>query len=165
MILVRSLEPAQWAIWRQLRLRALKDSPEAFGSSLAATLEREAREGEAFWRGYFSETGPVLIAELDGVPAGMARLVVEDPADSAHLYSLWVAPEARGRGAGEQLLRTAADWLAARHPGTALRLDVVATNRPARRLYERLGFTVLGPNPEDDAELVMEQRLEPRPDR
>ncbi|MEE1651501.1 GNAT family N-acetyltransferase [Brachybacterium sp. J144] len=165
MIAVRTLEPADWAIWRELRLRALEDSPEAFGSTLASTLEREARDGEAFWRGYFSPTGPVLIAEVDGVPAGMARLVVEDEAGPAHLYSVWVAPEARGRGAGQLLLRTGADWLAARHPGTALRLDVVATNRPARRLYERLGFTVIGPNPEDDAELIMEQRLDPRPDR
>ena len=47
MIAVRTLEPADWAIWRELRLRALEDSPEAFVSTLASTLEREAREGEA----------------------------------------------------------------------------------------------------------------------
>ena len=38
----------------------------------------------------------------------------------------------------------------------ALRLEVVETNLPARRLYSRCGFAVVGPNPEDAAEIVME---------
>jgi RimJ/RimL family protein N-acetyltransferase len=37
-----------------------------------------------------------------------------------------------------------------------LLLEVVETNLPARRLYERCGFTLVGPNPEDAAEIVME---------
>lgn len=37
----------------------------------------------------------------------------------------------------------------------ALRLEVVETT-PARRLYSRCGFTVVGPNPEDEAQIVME---------
>lgn len=37
----------------------------------------------------------------------------------------------------------------------ALRLEVVETT-PARRLHSRCGFAVVGPNPEDAAEIVME---------
>ena len=37
----------------------------------------------------------------------------------------------------------------------ALRLEVVETSA-ARRLYSRCGFAVVGPNPEDAAEIVME---------
>src|SRR5699024_6752848 len=97
---VRELEPEDWRTWRALRLRALRDAPDAFASTLASTLEREARDGEAYWRGYFTRSGPTLIAEVDGIPAGMARVVVEDAVGPADLFSMWVAPEARGRGVG-----------------------------------------------------------------
>ena len=154
---VRELEPEDWRIWRALRLRALRDAPDAFASTLASTLEREARDGEAYWRGYFTRSGPTLIAEVDGIPAGMARVVVEDAVGPADLFSMWVAPEARGRGVGAHLIRTALDWLGDHHPGMVLRLAVVETNVPARRLYERCGFGVIGRNPEDAAELLMER--------
>ena len=154
---VRELEPEDWRTWRALRLRALRDAPDAFASTLADTLEREARDGEAYWRGYFTRSGPTLIAEIGGVPSGMARVVVEDVDGPADLFSMWVAPEARGRGVGAHLIRTGLDWLEDHHPGTVLRLAVVETNAPARRLYERCGFDVIGRNPEDGAELLMER--------
>ena len=151
---VRELGPEEWRIWRALRLRALREDPDAFASTLASTLERDAQDGEAYWHGYFTRPGPALIAEVDGVPVGMARVVVED--GPAHLYSMWVAPEARGRGVGALLITAALDRLAAHHPGLSLRLEVVETNLPARRLYERSGFTLVGPNPEDATEIIME---------
>ena len=40
--------------------------------------------------------------------------------------------------------------------GQVVRLEVVEANFPARRLYSRCGFAVVGPNPEDAAEIVME---------
>jgi GNAT superfamily N-acetyltransferase len=69
---------------------------------------------------------------------------------------MWVAPEARGRGVGALLIATSIEWLARHHPGMTLLLEVVETNLPARRLYERCGVTLVGPNPEDAAEIVME---------
>ena len=151
---VREISASDWRIWRALRLRALREDPDAFASTLATALERDTQDGEAYWRGCFTRPGPVLIAEVDGAPVGMARVVVED--GPAHLYSMWVAPEARGRGVGARLIAAGLDWLAAHHPGRTLRLEVVETNLPARRLYSRCGFAVVGPNPEDAAEIVME---------
>ena len=45
-LLVRVAEPDDWATWRELRLRALQDSPSAFGS----TYERERAFDETAWR-------------------------------------------------------------------------------------------------------------------
>lgn len=151
---VREIDASEWETWRALRLRALREDPDAFASTLATALERDAQDGEAYWLGYFSRPGPALIAEVDGAPVGLARVVVED--GPAHLYSMWVAPEARGSGVGAHLITTGLDWLAAHHPGRTLRLEVVEANFPARRLYSRRGFAVVGPNPEDAAEIVME---------
>lgn len=151
---VREIDASEWETWRALRLRALREDPDAFASTLATALERDAQDGEAYWLGYFSRPGPALIAEVDGAPVGLARVVVED--GPAHLYSMWVAPEARGKGVGAHLVITCIDRLAVQHPGRVLRLEVVESNLSARRLYSRCGFAVVGPNPEDAAEIVME---------
>lgn len=156
-IRVQRATPDHWRLWRELRLRALEESPEAFASTLAGTLARDAAEGESYWQGFFTAAGLVLVARCGDEPAGMARLV--DPGDEQplELFSLWVAPEARGRGVGEALIAECLGWAAAHRPRAAMRLAVVETNAPARRLYERCGFGVIGRNPDDDAELLMER--------
>ena len=159
---VRLLGSEDWPVWRELRLRALEDSPEAFGSTLAEVL---ARDTEEHWRQGVSAPMVPVVAELDGALCGMARLMLpQTPGDRAELISVWVAPEGRGQGVGRALVRAAVDHLAALDPTMRLRLAVVESNTPARRLYERCGFGVTGRNPEDDAELLMEHRapVDPR---
>lgn len=57
----------------------------------------------------------------------------------ARIYSVVVAPAARGQGLGAALVRTAQDW--ARHAGLhTLSLEVRADNAAARALYARLGY-------------------------
>ncbi|WP_193105637.1 GNAT family N-acetyltransferase [Brachybacterium sp. FME24] len=156
---VSLLNPDDWRIWRELRLRALADAPWAFASTLA---EVRARDTEGHWRDGVSAPMVSFVAEVGGAPAGMARLMFSDgPEALPELISMWVAPEARGSGTGHALIATAVDWLASHHPETRLRLAVIETNIPARRLYARCGFGVVGRNPDDDAELLMERRAAP----
>ncbi|MEE4298964.1 MAG: GNAT family N-acetyltransferase [Pseudomonadales bacterium] len=64
-------------------------------------------------------------------PSGSRRLV--------RLYSLAVAPRARGAGIAGRLLRAVEEQ--ARHAGRrALRLEVAASNQDARALYARAGY-------------------------
>ena len=155
MTVIRQLEPADWREWRALRLRALGESPEAFGSTLDEVL---ARDTEEHWREGLSAPMVPFLAEIECAAAGMGRLLLPETAgESAELLSVWVAPEARGRGVGQVLVAAAVDWLSICLPETRLRLAVVEINMPARRLYERCGFVVIGPDPEDEAELLMER--------
>lgn len=74
--------------------------------------------------------------------AFLLRLLANEVDNSLFLLDgLCVAPEARGRGVGSALLEAiAAEGRARGYP--AIRLDVVDTNRRARELYERSGFTL-----------------------
>jgi dTDP-4-amino-4,6-dideoxy-D-galactose acyltransferase len=82
----------------------------------------------------------VLVAKLDGAPAGYITLNYSAPNDSGiELFA--VGPEVRGRGVGRQLLSCGLDWL--RSKG-ALESHVVTQGRnvSALQVYQKAGFRV-----------------------
>jgi GNAT superfamily N-acetyltransferase len=142
---VRRVHPDQWATYREVRLAALADSPEAFSS----TLEREQGFGEQLWRDRLG-SNVSLLAWLADRPVGTVTVlgpgIIPDTdgfADAWNLVAMWVSPAARRLGVGAQLVEAALD--AARSGAApALLLWVVESNDPARSLYERLGFLATG---------------------
>jgi ribosomal-protein-alanine N-acetyltransferase len=64
-------------------------------------------------------------------------------ADEAELLSIAVAETHRGRGLSNSLLLTHLGHLAGRGIRTVF-LEVEENNQPARRLYQRAGFSVVG---------------------
>ncbi|MFG2285545.1 GNAT family N-acetyltransferase [Streptomyces sp. NPDC048595] len=136
-ITVRPLEPDGWALYRTVRLAALADAPGAFGSTLA----REQAFAEGDWRERLTHRSQFL-AEDDGGACGLIGIVPTDPG-AAELVSLWVAPAARGRGAGDLLVREALRWANDRGR-PRVRLWVTEGNAPAEHLYTRHGFRRTG---------------------
>jgi len=122
---LRRLGPDDWETYREIRLAALADSPDAFGS----TLERERELGEDDWRRRL--TGPVYVVE-DPRPVAVGGIF--DNAGTPHVWGMWTHPEHRGRGHARRIL----DALIP--PGTPAQLDVNITNGGARVAYERYGF-------------------------
>jgi ribosomal protein S18 acetylase RimI-like enzyme len=120
---------------RDLRLRALSDSPAAFGS----TYEGERPLTEADWRERLTRPGRLsLVALLGDQPAGIAGGHVEE-AGHVEVVSMWVVPSARGRGVGDALVDEVLRW--ARELNVReVRLWVTRGNVVAERLYERHGF-------------------------
>lgn len=143
---IRTLHPADWPVYRDLRLRALADAPDAFCSTYA---EESQRTGDA-WTARLAapalgahQQGWPFAAELDGTPVGLAWVKMDavsaGSAATASLYQVWVAPEARGRSVGAALVKAAVAWARARR-AQALRLDVTSGDGAAARLYRRMGF-------------------------
>jgi len=66
---------------------------------------------------------------------------VEAPVD-AYVHDVAVLPHLRGRGYGTDLMRAAEDLARGLGAGV-VRLNVFGHNAPARRLYDRLGYTAL----------------------
>ncbi len=157
MIVLRVLTSDDWPTWRDLRLRALADAPSAFGSALADW--QGDGDTEDRWRGRLAlPASHNLVALLDGEPVGMASGVPADGAQSAaELISMWVAPQARGRGVGDALVLAVEAWARARGADT-LELAVFEDNDAAAALYERHGFADTGRR-EDGSDGVRQERV------
>jgi ribosomal protein S18 acetylase RimI-like enzyme len=134
-VTVRRLWPDDWRTLRNLRLAALAEAPEAFGS----TYESAAARREEEWRRWPSPGLPLAAfvgSEAVGVVGAMP--VTGDPT-TAHLIAMWVAPALRGSGVGDELIAAVADT--ARSWGCrSVFLEVVADNHRAVGLYARNGF-------------------------
>jgi ribosomal protein S18 acetylase RimI-like enzyme len=128
-------------LMRDIRLRALQDAPLAFGSTYAreAAFEREVWEQ----RVRENAAGERSVGFVLEPRAGIAVGAIHDDAEVAHLYGMWVAPEARGGGAGRALVDAVIAW--ARERGARrLVTSVTEGNDGALRLYERAGFADTG---------------------
>ncbi len=91
----------------------------------------------------------VVVARHEGRLAGSYYLKPNFPGRAAHIANAgyFVVPELRGQGMGEALVRHS--FGEARALGfDALQFNLVFASNPARRLYERLGFQVVGRIPE-----------------
>lgn len=141
-ISVRPARASDWRLLRDLRLRALADAPDAFGETFAHARTLEDRDWIA--RASFDPTVYRLIAERDGAPVGMTVAVL-DRVDHglAHLYAMWVAPDARRAGAGSALVRAALAW-ARQRAALTVELRVSDTRPDARALYTACGFKLAG---------------------
>ncbi|MGC4756445.1 GNAT family N-acetyltransferase [Micromonospora trifolii] len=140
MIEIRVLSSDDWPAWRELRLAALTEAPGAFGSRLADWQGDGDREQR--WRDRLSIPGSHnLVATLGGRPVAMSSGVPTADPLTMDLISMWVHPDARGRGVGDRLLDEVARW--ARERGAdRLRLTVMPDNTRAKALYHRVGFTL-----------------------
>ncbi|MBH1964266.1 MAG: GNAT family N-acetyltransferase [Comamonadaceae bacterium] len=141
MISIRPAEPNEWRIYRDVRLQALLDSPNAFGS----TYEEEVGRTDAMWAARMAAAASsgqdhVLLARDRESVCGLVwcKLSAEQPT-VANLFQMWVDPASRGKGAGRALLEEAIAW-AKRVGAHRVNLGVTAAETPAMRLYLACGF-------------------------
>lgn len=150
MIHVRRLQPADANTLLPLRRRALQAHPKAFGEDLAefdqlpATIHTQRLADHP-------SNAVTFGAFLGDVLVGMAGLYRRpDRRKTRHvasIFGMYVAPEARCKGAGRALLDGLADYAAAEGDIEQLALEVTASVHAARAMYERCGFVAWGNHP------------------
>lgn len=156
-VTVTTVEPHEWRLVKDLRLRALAESPHSFGSS----LQQEVAYGEDDWKALMAR-GRWFHATAGGASIGMTAVLTNElrRGGNAHMISFWVDPANRGSGTASALLDAARE--AARAIGAAkLVLWVADESRAARRFYTRMGFLATGhrqPLPSDPS--IEEELLE-----
>lgn len=145
---IRRLTPADAEAWWALRLRALREHPEAFGSSYEDAVATPPDTTIANTRARLgAENALTLGAWESGELIGMVTCFRESGRKKRHkaaVISMYVSREASGHGVGRALLTDliarAKEW-----PGLeTLQLAVVTENDRARRLYHSLGFQPYG---------------------
>ena len=139
-ISVRRLAPGDEATLREIRLQALSDDPEAFGSS----YDREADRSDADWQRWF-RPGAAFIAEHpdEGAVGLVAGYPDQHDASIAYLVSMWIRETHRGTGVADKLVEAVLAWSLS-HGVTTLRLTVIGGNIRASKLYVRHGFYPTG---------------------
>lgn len=161
---VRPTTASDWRDVRSLRLEMLRDSPDAFGT----TLEAARRYSSWEWRaraGRGSSATALSLGAIDDEGRWIGTMGAWIPARGTApvLVSVYVVPESRGRSAGvaDRLLDAVEQWAAAR--ADSLTLMVHENNARARAFYERRGFRLTGEakpyprNPEErELEMVRE---------
>jgi ribosomal protein S18 acetylase RimI-like enzyme len=159
---LQRITPENVDVFKTVRLRALQDTPYAFGS----TYEQESKFSDTEWRArierWNGDTAVGFLAMNHDVACGIAGSLL-DQADArrAKLVSLWTAPAYRRQGVGRLLENAVIAWARSRNR-RALCLMVTHTNEPAIRFYERLGFAMTGrtePYPNDPALVECEMAL------
>ncbi|MEM8883176.1 MAG: GNAT family N-acetyltransferase [Planctomycetota bacterium] len=153
MIRIRRFAAHDAEAYLALRLRALRDHPDAY---LVSAEEEEARGLEDIrdWIAKLAASDDDLLfgAFEDDRPIGIAGVcrLVRSHAKGRHKALLWgvyVAPEARGRKIGRQLIEHAIEATRRVDGIEAIQLGVGVDNEPARRLYESVGFRTFGTEP------------------
>jgi ribosomal protein S18 acetylase RimI-like enzyme len=143
---IRRLTPADAAAYRTLRLRALREHPEAFTSSYEDEAGRPVEDAAArlasspnlFWGAWDGES-------LGGI-VGLEREKRAKNRHKATVVGMYVAPEHAGQGIGRRMLEVL--LAQARREGIEmLVLTVTEGNGAAASLYEAAGFRSFGTEP------------------
>jgi ribosomal protein S18 acetylase RimI-like enzyme len=142
-------------ILRELRLQAMSDSPDAFGS----TYERELARTTLDWQRWLSP-GITLLLEHAGRSVGLVAGRA-DPVDAhvVHLMAMWVHPEVRGSGGADALVTALVKWAQAKG-ATLVCLDVIKSNVRATRFYERHRFRPSGAETPRESDGRVEVRMQ-----
>lgn len=132
---VRALGGDDWQVYRDVRLAALREAPDAF----AATLDQEAQLDEDYWRMRMARSARLLASTAEHPAAGIVSVGDSDDPEAADLFGMWVVPQLRGAGVAWRLTRAATDH--ARAEGRrALQAWVSVDNGRAVAFFSSYGF-------------------------
>lgn len=84
----------------------------------------------------------IRLFEHDGVLAGFCWTKIHHEKQLGEIYAIGLHPSVHGRGLGPGMTAAGLDWLATQGLETGM-LYVEASNAPAVRTYEKLGFSIV----------------------
>lgn len=145
-------------LFKRLRLDALRDSPDAFGTTYEAAVLRSAESwSEQSDRSAEGNDRATFILLDDAEPIGMGAVYRKEAEENTgELLQVWIAPGYRGTKAAEILLEGLLGWTEESQI-SILEAKVIRGNDRALKFYLRQGFEITENHPES-AEISI-QRL------
>ena len=145
---VRILTEADGEAFWNIRLRALRDDPESFGSSYEEILERGIAGMAQSLRKRDAAPDDVTFGAFDGgTLVGIAGFRRGEEVKKRHkgvIWGMYVPREMRGKGIGKALLEAAIAHAKTLPQLEQINLSVVLTSKEARYLFISLGFETYG---------------------
>lgn len=152
MISCRRAEVEDVELFKDIRLCALQDSPDAFGSTYEGAMERSGSS----WRDQLLATVSGNLRNTQfafdaSTCIGIAALYREEGLDHGALLMMWVHPDYRGTEAATLLVSNLLSW--AKGIGlSSVELSVTNTKVRAIAFYQKLGFSSTGEAVDVDVE-------------
>jgi RimJ/RimL family protein N-acetyltransferase len=135
------------AALRELRLEALQNRPEAFGSDYEKESRQPLAQTEDSLRDEMNLAIFIATAEskLIGM-TGIGKYRHTKLKHGAFVWGVYVQPAWRGQGVSQQIMQACIQW-GREHGLQFIKLAVINTNAPAINSYLRSGFRVYGVDP------------------
>ncbi len=143
MIKVELLNSNHLLSWKKLRIEALQNAPESFGSA----YEEEITYSENDWESGLKKSdifGAFVNDKLVG-SAGFYTLNMLKQKHKGVLFGMYITPQHRGKGIANTLVETVI--LHAQSRVMQLHATCVTSNTSAIELYQKHGFKIYGTEP------------------
>jgi RimJ/RimL family protein N-acetyltransferase len=138
---IKIAQPSDWQKYKEIRLKSLKESPQAFGGS----FDNESQQSDDEWREKIIKSNRFFVlAEEEGIVAGVAGAKQID-ADNGIIIAVYLVPEARGKGYSKEILSIVLQELENRK-AKIVTLTVNTKQEAAVRAYKALGFQIIKTN-------------------
>lgn len=146
-MMIRQLKESDYKNYRQLRLEALQNHPEAFASS----YEEESLQDDSFYIDRLNQKNSYAIGAFDETSlVGIAVCVPQTRNKIRHIadiYSVYVTPQYRKKNIAYQMIQSIIKYAEALGYIEQMKLSVTSTNVEAIKLYQRCGFQIYGLDP------------------
>lgn len=142
--MIRRLVASDAENYLALRLEALQNSPESFGSTYE---EEKDQPVEKYIKRFESQDSFTFGAFKNSELIGTVTLVKEQRVKLRHrtsIVAMYVSPTRRGSGVGMALVKEAIKMAKELEGVEQVHLAVVTTNKSAKKLYDSLGFEIFG---------------------
>lgn len=140
----RLLSPDEWRIFKDLRLSALQESPNAFGG----TYSDEHIQEESWWRAFIQDChihGLFHETNLIGMIGYIYPSKYSD--DRALPVSVYIQPGFRGHGLSKMMMDAIKGHIMKTTSAVGIDLDHAHDNKRAGIVYEAYGFRPSKENP------------------
>ncbi|PKG25041.1 GNAT family N-acetyltransferase [Niallia nealsonii] len=141
---IRILHTEDASVYQDIRLEALKNHPEAFGSSYEEEVHFSI---DVFNNRLMNKDNFTFGAFEKNQLVGVVTLIVEQKNKMKHrgnIVAMYVKPKYRGRGIAQKLMKETINQAIMLKEIEQIYLAVVSGNEGAINLYQLLGFEIYG---------------------
>lgn len=141
---VRPLAQADWEVFRSIRLEALKDSPQFFGSNFV----RENAFTQTDWHERLSGDGKAMFGLFDeNQIIGLTGIVTDQNDQSqktALIISSYTTPVYRGKGLSRMLYQACISWAKDQPQIKRITVSHRESNLASKHANQKFGFVEIG---------------------